>query len=555
MKKVFSITLSLLLIFALLSGCTAKTEPSSDGKEEPPTEVAKNPLTDFEYNSLAQTKETFGQGVNEFTDGDNKLVTYDGPENLLTVDEVEANLTTEISHRKFISKSVDTKISVNGHDLFVYETGVADGHTWVGDGKPPQVYTPITYFDFEGEAKVEIDVSAATDVAEIEKVAISPLSKGVEAKIDGQKISFTIKEHGDYTVVFNDDVTNAIHIFASEIEKYEPKDDDLIIGPGEWYLSNISLEDGQTLYICGGAVVHSKIVCDKITEGSIKGRGILDGGHYKTHNEAGSQGAMVPISLSYCSDMLVEGIIITNPNCWVLNGLECSDSTIDNVHIISARNNGDGITLQDCQHMKVKNCFVRSWDDSLVVKNYTATNSKDIEFKNISIWTDLAQSMEIGYETNKGLAKNSEISEISFKDITVIYNWHKPVISIHNADDALVHDITYKDITVENANMGKGDGGGNSQLIDFNTAYSGNWSHTPDRGNIRDILVEDVTVLATDNIVIPSRIQGTSEDSTVEDITIRNLVILGTKITKENKDEEIHKFIVKEPYAKNVKFE
>lgn len=57
-----------------------------------------------------------------------------------------------------------------------------------------------------------------------------------------------------------------------------------------------------------------------------------------------------------------------NPNAWACQAYDSHDGVIDGVKIITARPNGDGISLQSCQNYEVKNCFVRSWDDSLVVK-------------------------------------------------------------------------------------------------------------------------------------------------------------------------------------------
>lgn len=99
--------------------------------------------------------------------------------------------------------------------------------------------------------------------------------------------------------------------------------------------------------------------------------------------------------------MTIRDIIVLNPNAWVCQAYDSHDGVIDGVKIITARPNGDGISLQSCQNYEVKNCFVRSWDDSLVVKNYDQ-NSSDIHFSQMQLWTDFAQSMEVGYETNKG---------------------------------------------------------------------------------------------------------------------------------------------------------
>ncbi|HCR41553.1 MAG TPA: hypothetical protein DIW41_11695, partial [Lachnospiraceae bacterium] len=77
-----------------------------------------------------------------------------------------------------------------------------------------------------------------------------------------------------------------------------------------------------------------------------------------------------PRQFDFCDNVEIRDIIALNPNAWVLNSLSSKNEIIDGVRIVSSRPNGDGITLQSCENILVQNCFVRSWDDSLVVKNY-----------------------------------------------------------------------------------------------------------------------------------------------------------------------------------------
>ncbi len=115
--------------------------------------------------------------------------------------------------------------------------------------------------------------------------------------------------------------------------------------------------------------------------------------------------------------------------------------------------------------------------------------------------------MEIGYETDKGLTLDPEISAVLFENITVLYNFHKPVISIHNSDDAYVHDIVYRNILVENAFM-QGDHG-NKELIEM-TLQNSAWSAVKDEfGSIDNVLIDGLTVLNTTNGKVPaSRLAG-----------------------------------------------
>jgi len=133
----------------------------------------------------------------------------------------------------------------------------------------------------------------------------------------------------------------------------------------------------------------------------------------------------------------------------------------------------------------------------------------------------LAQSCEIGYETRADVMEN-----ISFENITVLHANHKPVCSIHNSDNALVKNVTFRNITVEDCNLGQGDGA--EFLIDLTTTKS-QWSKSTERGNIRDVLIENINVLS--GKVPAVRIFAINKDHTIDGITIRGLTLMGKKIT------------------------
>lgn len=456
---------------------------------------------------------------------DSKLVLYEGPKSLkdATAEDIESVPENQRDFR--LMHCTDTKVSVNGYDCYVYDTNVNHSRSWESSYYPNQARTPITYFDFEGKAEITVTVP---DI-DLQSVQVSPLSSKIEAEVDAanHQVSFTITEPGNYTVTFNDSVVRALHIFANDIEKDVPDFDDenvLYVGPGEWDIDTINLESGQTLYVSGGAVIHGTVNCSFVDNVKVMGRGIIDGSQYE-----GWKGKVAHIALQFdnCKDITTQDIILLNPNAWVCQGYETENGLIDGIRIISSRPNGDGITLQSCRNMEVKDCFVRSWDDSLVVKNYMG-NSESINFHDIQLWTDLAQSMEIGYETNKGKHPHSFIKDITFENITVLHNFHKPVVSVHNADDATVEDILFKNIVVEDAEMGSGDGSEAPYLIDMNIALNGNWSTTKERGQIKNVTIDGLTVLSGREC--PSRIHGYDAEHIVDGVTIKNLNVLGKDI-------------------------
>lgn len=446
--------------------------------------------------------------VNEKKDAQTMLTLYEGPKTMQT--------------------STTASITANGNELFVYDVMVNHEHIWNANTLPSD--TPMTYFDFEGEVKIDIQMPGLGK--DIESAAVLPTAAGIVSEVKDNHVSFTITQPGQYTVVYNGSVNKATHIFANPLETDIPDKEDpnvFYIGPGEWSLDAIALKSDQTLYISGGAVLHTVVIVDNAANVTIRGRGIIDGSDFSAHNQPGSY-ARVPIDIRGSNNITAEGFILANSNCWNFNSFSTENAYISNVKIISGRQNGDGFTFQSCKNHKVVDSFARTWDDSLVLKNYSGS-TRDITFENVQIWTDLAQSMEIGYETNKGLTINPQIYNVLFKDITVLYNFHKPIISIHNSDDAYIHDITYQNIVVENAFM-QGDNGNNKELIEMTLQKSG-WSNVTDEfGRVENILIDGLTVMNTADGKVPaSRFSGQSGENMISGVTMRNISILGVKIT------------------------
>lgn len=455
---------------------------------------------------------------------DTKIVLFDGPATLKDATAADIERANENDREMDLMHCTDTKVSVNGYDCYVYDTNVNDCRQWYSNYRPAQTRTPVTYFEFEGVVEITVTVP---DI-ELESAIISPLSYGIEPVIDAENhtVTFTVDKTDNYTVQFNGDNQRALHIFTYDIETDAPSPDDenvIYFGPGEWNAEDLMItEEGTTVYIAGGAVVHGSINCNFVNNVTVCGRGIIDGSRYDTW---GGTTAKLPLNFNNCDGTTLKDVIILNPNAWCVQQYTCTNGTIDGLNIISSRPNGDGISLQSCTDYKVTNCFVRSWDDNLVVKNYSQTSSDNIEFTNCQLWTDLAQSMEIGYETNKGCYDDMTITNIVFDNITVLHNYHKPVISIHNADDAVLSDIKFSNITVEHNTVGVGDSD-IPYIIDLHVGQSGNWSSTKERGTISNVTIENVNVLSGSNTDI--RIAGFDDEKNISDITFKNINLNGT---------------------------
>lgn len=411
-----------------------------------------------------------------------------------------------------MAQSEDTAVFVSGEMISVYETAVNNERAFTE--YPELDSTPVALFDFSGAVQVEIHREG------MKSVLVRPLSLGIIPEVTDGVARFTLSEPAMLTFEFNGETRRALHLFASapETDIPSPEDENIVyFGPGIHKLPVVRLRKGQSLYLAGGAVLQSKVVADKCDDIRVYGRGIIDGSVYNRWTQR-----MVPINFNLCNHVRIEGITILDPAGWTVNTFGCSDVNISNVKIVSARPNSDGFTAQSCRDYVAENCFVRSWDDSLVVKNYGNGVSRDVVFRDIIIWTDLAQSCEIGYET-----RGPEIYNVTFENITVLHNFHKPVMSIHNSDFAHVHDILFKNIVVEDAQMGEGDAGSDGFLIDLTIAQS-TFSQSADRGKTTDIRFENITVI--DGKFPPSRFMGHDEACNIDGVTISGLTILGERI-------------------------
>lgn len=462
---------------------------------------------------------------------------------------------------KPIPASTTASMKVDGHALFVYDTAVNNTHTWDNRYNPPLSSAPVTSFDFEGApVTMEITVNDQTDLGE---VVVRPLAKEITPVVEGNLITFQISEPDVYTVEWGGSAMNAMHIFANAIDHDAPTEStDTVryIGPGAWSIDTMVLSDGMEVYISGGAVIQGIMVGSGVSDVKVSGHGFFDGSNHKSWM-LDNRTAYVPVSLRECENVNISGIALLDPNAWCLEIYECDNVRVDSIKIISARPNGDGITIQSSRDITVTDSFIRSWDDSLVVKNYSSVKGSDsanITFDGCQVWTDLAQSMEIGYETNKGGKLKPTIQNITFQNITVLHNFHKPVMSIHNADDAAISGIRYSNIVVEDASMGKGDAGDNAQLIDITIAQS-SWSSTTKRGTIDDVVFDGIYVLSGDDGIdfregnlCPINIEGFDEEHGVTNVTVKDLFILGNGVTDENVMDNPSTVINK--YTQNIHF-
>ncbi len=295
------------------------------------------------------------------------------------------------------------ELRVNGQAVPVYAcrvSAVPFNQVWPGYQRPLD-QTELAGFacwDMQDPVKVEVQSRRA-----VQSVVVRPASLGIRPVIEKNCIAFTLERPGPVIVEVNG-MHHALHLFASLPEKDAPAPDALGVryfGPGVHRPGKMELRSNESVYLAGGAVVYGSVHARGATNIRIAGRGILDVSPFPRGEGGGA------VRLSDCSQVSIEGIVMRDPDVWCCSLFGCRQVTVAGVKLIGLwRYNADGIDVCNSQDVEVRDCFVRAFDDALVIKGLKfGANSFDdrpvrnIRFRRCVVWCDWGRAMEIGAET------------------------------------------------------------------------------------------------------------------------------------------------------------
>jgi len=425
----------------------------------------------------------------------------------------------------------------------------------------PVYHTPVAAFacfDFGGSVEV-----LATTQDRVDSIDVRPERLGIQSTCEGHTVRFSLVEPCMLSVEVNGDISRPLYIFANPLTGDHPPDGEGSVrtfAPGRVHdVGEIVLHSGETLHIPGGAIVRGWISGENVSGARICGHGILDG--------SDPVAVRAPlISLRGCRDVQVSGIVTLNDQGWSVVPGGCEDIVFRDFKLIGWNDNSDGIDIVGSRRVRVKRCFLRNKDDCVVLKatrQAVGLDISDVEVSQTVLWNaEWGNALEIGFEL-----RNQSVSNVVFRDCDVIHVERGAVFSIHNGDTADVHNILYENIRVEDAR---------DKLIDLRVGMSiysadcphrfsrmnpererGPWGQwiPPERGGeegaerrgrIRDISFRDIQVAG--DVFPDSPVLGYSEQAPVENVTVDNLCIHGTRIT----DPETGRFTLQ--HAQGVRF-
>lgn len=561
-KKIYKILLFFACIFLVsctlnIQNTTSSVVSSSSISEDVTSNFSSNSTSEEPISSLTSSEIEYEKDENNFYKLD-KSMYYEA----LSKDGNSKIEYAEID--KDYPRSTSLRLYQEGKEIPLYNVKVNNNNT----------FTESNYNRIDNSVGIiakngPITLVLATNFTLRYGITIRPLAKNIDCTYDEttRLIKFTIEQTGQYTIEFR--LNRTLHLFVDEIGQYDEyksiqnveyfapgihnhQNDSRINSNHEYYVPS-----NKIVFLDYGCIFQGAFVSSNTNSITIVGGGIVDGSCFVRN--ASTNERKIPIDFNFVNGAKILGVSFLDSAGWTLNIYFNKNVTINNVKIISSRANGDGISLQSCQDVHVDNCFTRTWDDSLVVKNYLRWDNRSIQgetrniyFNNCLIWTDLAQSIEIGYETIGKVMDN-----IHFENITVLHNFHKPAISIHNANNADVTNVYYKNIVIEDASMGKGDGV--ETIFELTTLFSSTWSTnhtTTELGSISNVYFENIDVLEGKSNLkvnllgcIDTRSGYNNSRHEINEVHFKNVNILG------NKFDETYQNFVNNEYVHNIVFE
>lgn len=251
----------------------------------------------------------------------------------------------------------------------------------------------------------------------------------------------------------------------------------VIIPAGKFLSGTIAMKDNVTLYLQKDAVLLGSIDLkdyqnlDPFTEGlgidvgwallvavdakniGIEGEGTIDGQgsaikakHILTDTRSeGQRWGLRPflVRIVRCTGVTVKGVTLKYAGAWTSHYFQSKQIVIENVKIQSVGvAHNDGIGIDGCQQVRIKDCDVVSGDDALVFKTTSSKMAcKDIEVSGLRLKSSQA-----------GIKMGTE-SMAPFENIKItnchIYDTKNGGIKLLTVDGAHLRNILISDITMD----------------------------------------------------------------------------------------------------------
>lgn len=155
----------------------------------------------------------------------------------------------------------------------------------------------------------------------------------------------------------------------------------LEIGEGARLLASTDLKDyperraRRPTVMDSNMGMHQSLIfaegCERV---GIRGKGTIDG--RGTHDNfpgeetiGATPGRPFLIRMLDCRQVVIQDVRMRDSPCWMQNYLNCEDLLVERIHVENqANHNNDGLDIDGCRRVIVRDCFISAEDDALCFK-------------------------------------------------------------------------------------------------------------------------------------------------------------------------------------------
>ncbi|AZN40317.1 glycosyl hydrolase family 28 protein [Paenibacillus albus] len=397
---------------------------------------------------------------------------------------------------------------------------------FVNDSEVDVLRTNVAYFapaSYTGRAILRIESKQL-----LGRIAISPLNLGLSANVHGGTAEFEVPGNLKLHLAI-EGISLPLFFYGNQEGVYDGSATYYFAGGKTYEVGELTLHNGESVYIESGAVVRGSIRSFGTKGIRIYGQGLLDGSYHRHASEHRT------ILLYDCTEVQIRDIMMVEPPSWMIMLANCRDVHIDSIKQIGEVVSSDGIDIVGCHDVLIEQCILRNNDDCVAIKSFNWTkerNGMDLEAAK-DVYNVLVRdctfvngrsgnAIEIGHELT-----TDEVRDVTFQNIDIVsVHGYGAALSIHVGDRAVVRDIRFEAIRIEHYY---------DKLIDFRVMRS-MYNTDEERGRIVDITLKDIEVLVS--MYNPgysiSVIGGYDQDHLVENVTFDNFRLGQQKVTSAN---------------------
>jgi hypothetical protein len=207
-------------------------------------------------------------------------------------------------------------------------------------------------------------------------------------------------------------------------------------------------------------VKQSLIVAEGVERVGLRGPGTIDFRGAKSNfpgNQTIAETPGRPFGMRFIDSkkIVVEHITLTNSACWMQNYLNCEDLIFQKMTVINNANyNNDGIDIDGCRRVILRDCKINSEDDAFCLKGASLRPNEDLLIENSTFYST-CNAFKIGTDTQgdfrRILARNLKLGGIPEDMESSAGHEASSGITLATVDGGAVEDILISNSVIERA--------------------------------------------------------------------------------------------------------